>query len=201
MRRTVTKTVMTTGSVHAAEGNREIDPVLEGIDQATLDMLFSVSYEELRRLASAVRKSDPNATFSPTTLVNEAWLKLSRTRPGGFVSRLHFKRIAARAMRQILVDAARRKNSARHGGDMALVTFDEDSAHETHAAADEIIALDEALRELSRISPRQAAMVEARFFGGLDSSETASLLGVSEATVLRDWRAARAWLSVELRSS
>jgi RNA polymerase sigma factor (TIGR02999 family) len=192
---------MATGSAQVAEGNGELDPILDGIDQATLDTLFSASYEELRRLASVVRKSDPNATFSPTTLVNEAWLKLSRTPPAGFVSKLHFKRVAARAMRQILVDAARRKKAARHGGEMLLVTFDEDAAHPTHAAADEIIALDEALRELSRISPRQAAMVEARFFGGLDSSETASLLGISEATVLRDWRAARAWLSVELRSS
>lgn len=175
----------------------DIDPIFGDIDQGTLDTLFSVTYEELRRLAAIVRKSHSNATLSPTTLVNEAWLKLSRTPPAGLQSKLHFKRLAARAMRQILVDAARRKNAARHGGDALLVTFD-DGAEQTEAAASDLIALDDALEALSRINSRQAAMVEARFFGGLDIPETAKLLGVSEATVLRDWRAAKAWLSVEL---
>ena len=138
------------------------------------------------------------ATLSPTTLVNEAWLKLSRNPPPGFESQLHFKRIAARAMRQVLVDAARRKSAVRHGGDFVLVTLD-DGVEQTSAAADELIALDEALTQLARINPRQASMVEARFFGGLDTGETAELLGVSEATILRDWRAAKAWLSNEVR--
>jgi RNA polymerase sigma factor (TIGR02999 family) len=191
---------MESRSAHPGGGSDEIDTVLSGIDQRTLDALFSATYEELRRLAGLVRKSSPNATLSPTTLVNEAWLKLSRTPPGGIASEIHFKRIAARAMRQILVDAARKKNAARHGGDLVQVTFD-DGAEQIAATADDLIALDEALRELTRISPRQAAMVEARFFGGLDIPETAELLGISEATVLRDWRAAKAWLSLELRSS
>ena len=176
------------------------DSILNGIDQQTLDRLFSATYEELRRLAGMVRKSDSNATLSPTTLVNEAWLKLSRTPPAAFTSELHFKRIAARAMRQILVDAARRKNATRHGGDFVRVTLD-DGIDQAAAEAGDIIALDEALQALSRLNPRQAAMVEARFFGGLDVVETARMLGVSEATVLRDWRAAKAWLSVELRAS
>ena len=191
---------MESRSAHPGGGSDEIDTVLSGIDQRTLDALFSATYEELRRLAGLVRKSSPNATLSPTALVNEAWLKLSRTPPAGIASEIHFKRIAARAMRQILVDAARKKNAARHGGDLVQVTFD-DGAEQMAATADDLIALDEALRELARISPRQAAMVEARFFGGLDIPETAELLGISEATVLRDWRAAKAWLSVELRSS
>jgi RNA polymerase sigma factor, TIGR02999 family len=182
------------------EGEVDVDPLFAGIDQATLDTLFSATYEELRRLAATVRRSESAATLSPTTLVNEAWLKLSRNPPAGMTSKVHFKRIAARAMRQILVDAARRKGSARHGSDVLLVTFDEAEAH-SPAAADELIALDEALRELARIQPRQAAMVEARFFGGLDVAETAQVLEISEATVLRDWRAAKAWLSVELRQS
>ena len=176
------------------------DSILHGIDQHTLDTLFSATYEELRRLAAIVRKSHSNATLSPTTLVNEAWLKLSRTPPAAFTSELHFKRIAARAMRQILVDAARRKNAARHGGDFLRVTLDDGFDHAAAEAGD-IIALDEALAQLALINPRQAAMVEARFFGGLDVVETAHMLGVSEATVLRDWRAAKAWLSVELRAS
>ena len=174
--------------------------VTEGIDQAALDILFSATYEELRRLASQVRKSQSAVTLSPTTLVNEAWLKLSRTPPAGITSKVHFKRIAARAMRQIIVDAARKKNAERHGGGALFVTFD-DGVEQSSAAAADIVALDEALHELSRINPRQAAMVEARFFGGLDVAETAGLLGVSEATILRDWRAAKAWLSLELKST
>jgi len=191
---------MESRSAHLEGGSNEFDTVLGGIDQGTLDALFSATYEELRHLAGIVRKSSPNATLSPTTLVNEAWLKLSRTPPAGVASKLHFKRIAARAMRQILVDSARRKNAARHGGDLMQVTFD-DGAEQMAATAGDLVALDDAMRELARISPRQAAMVEARFFGGLDIPETAELLGISEATVLRDWRAAKAWLSVELRSA
>ncbi len=184
--------------------SQSVQPSEESIapemDQVSLDLLFSAAYEELRRLASAVRRSDAAATLSPTTLVNEAWLKLSRTPPAGVTSEIHFKRIAARAMRQILVDAARRKHAERHGGDVLLVTFD-DGIEQTAADAGSVVALDEALHELSRINPRQAAMVEARFFGGLDVRETAELLGISEATVLRDWRAAKAWLTVELRGN
>lgn len=190
---------MESRSAHLEGGKTSIDDVLGGIDQPVLDMLFSTTYEELRRLAAIVRRSDANATLSPTTLVNEAWLKLSRAPPSGLSSKVHFKRIAARAMRQILVDAARRKNALRHGGELLQVTLD-DGAEQTAASAEDLVALDDALRELARINSRQAAMVEARFFGGLDIPETAELLGISEATVLRDWRAAKAWLSLELRS-
>jgi RNA polymerase sigma factor (TIGR02999 family) len=197
MRRTREETVMDSRNAPVASDS---DSILKGIDQRTLDTLFSATYEELRHLAGIVRKSDAGATLSPTTLVNEAWLKLSRTPPGAFASELHFKRIAARAMRQILVDAARRKSAARHGGDFLRVTLD-DGFQQTSADASELVALEEALQELARINPRHAAMVEARFFGGLDTAETAKMLGVSEATVLRDWRAAKAWLSVELRRS
>ena len=186
-------------SAQAADGG-SVDSVFHGIDQATLDTLFSAAYEELRRLAAIVKKSDSSATLSPTTLVNEAWLKLSRTPPAGFTSEIHFKRIAARAMRQILVDAARRKSAVRHGGDLVAVTFD-DGIEQTIAAASDLLVLDDALRELASVNPRQASMIEARFFGGLDVKETAELLGISEATVLRDWRAAKAWLAVELQSS
>lgn len=166
--------------------------------QSALNDLFSVAYEELRRLASSVRRSDPNATLSPTALVNEAWLKLANSPNFATTSRLHFKRIAARAMRQLLIDAARRRNSDKRGGDFAVVTFDE-SLEQTASCGKELLALDAALQELARIHPRQAMMVESRFFGGLDISETAALLDVSEATILRDWRAAKAWLSHELR--
>jgi RNA polymerase sigma factor (TIGR02999 family) len=163
----------------------------------TLDALFSLAYEELRRLAASVRRNDAAATISPTTLVNEAWLKLASSPAAAATSPLHFKRIAARAMRQVLVDVARRRTADKRGGpDAVAVTFDEG----TYAAtgSNDLLALNAALDDLARLNPRQAQMVESRFFGGLDVSETAELLGVSEATVLRDWRAARAWLAVEL---
>jgi RNA polymerase sigma factor (TIGR02999 family) len=182
---------------------------LRGLDHAgsatpeerrALDQLFSLAYEELRRLASSVKRSDPHATLSPTTLVHEAWLKLSNSPQLGHESRLHFKRIAARAMRQLLVEAARRRHAYKRGGSegTVMVVFD-DSLDEAAAYGREILALDSALNDLARMSPRQATLVESRFFGGLDIGETAELLEVSEATVLRDWRAAKAWLANELR--
>ena len=168
-------------------------------ERQELDYLFSVTYEELRRLASTVRRGDPSATLSPTALVNEAWIKLAASPRFAATSRLHFKRIAARAMRQLLIEAARRRNALkRGGGDNWTVTFD-DPVHEAASTGAELLALDTALSELARVNPRQALMVESRFFGGLDSAEAAEMLGVSEATILRDWRAAKAWLARELR--
>jgi RNA polymerase sigma factor (TIGR02999 family) len=168
-------------------------------DRRALDHLFSATYEELRRLASTVRRGDPSITLNPTALVNEAWLKLAGSPQVGQSSRLHFKRIAARAMRQVLVEAARRRKARKRGGDAAVVvTFDED-LDAAQTVGEDLLALDTALDELARIAPRQATMVESRFFGGLDVTETAALLQVSEATILRDWRAAKAWLSHELR--
>jgi len=170
------------------------------VDRQALDQLFSVAYEELRRLASSVRRDDPSATLSPTALVHEAWIRLARSPSFSPESALHFKRIAARAMRQVLVDAARRRHARKRGADVAFVTFDE-SLHAGASSAEDVIALDAALEQLARVSPRQAAMVESRFFGGFDAKETAELLEISEATVLRDWRAAKAWLARELRRS
>lgn len=165
----------------------------------SIDRIFTLTYEELRRLAASVRRSDPISTLSPTTLVNEAWLKL-RNSPGlAELAPLHFKRIAARAMRQVLIEAARRRKALKRGGGAALVTFDE-SVDVALNSAHDLLGLDVALDELARLNPRQAQMVESRFFGGLDVAETAELLGVSEATVQRDWRAARAWLGQALRS-
>jgi RNA polymerase sigma-70 factor, ECF subfamily len=168
-------------------------------DRQTLDHLFSVTYEELRRLAASVRRSDPAATLNPTALVNEAWMKLAKSPEIATTSRLHFKRIAARAMRQLLIEAARRRKAGKRGGGAEItVTFDE-SYRKTPSCGDDLLALDTALDALEAMNPRQALMVESRFFGGLDIPETATLLNVSEATVLRDWRAAKAWLAHELR--
>jgi RNA polymerase sigma factor (TIGR02999 family) len=164
-----------------------------------LDELFSVTYEELRRLASTVKRSDPCATLNPTALVNEAWIKLANSPRLAATSRLHFKRIAARAMRQLLIEAARRRHARKRGGHEALsVTFDE-AIDQTATTGRDLLALNDALDELARLNPRQALMIESRFFGGLEISETAELLGVSEATILRDWRAAKAWLASQMR--
>ena len=170
-------------------------------DRRAVDDLFSLTYEELRRLASSVKRDDPSATLNPTALVNEAWLKLANSPRLASASRLHFKRIAARAMRQLLVEAARRRNADKRGGSDAvkrMVTFDESLAPNTNSVK-EVLALDSALHELARLQPRQALIVESRFFGGCDIPETAALAGVSEATILRDWRAAKAWLAQALR--
>jgi len=167
-------------------------------ERAELNYLFSITYEELRRLASTVRRGDPSATLNPTALVNEAWLKLASSPGVANTSQLHFKRIAARAMRQVLVEAARRRHAGKRGGQMAnFVTFDESLS--PVACEQELLGLDSALDELARVEPRQAMMVESRFFGGLEIVEIAQLLEVSEATILRDWRAAKAWLAHTLR--
>jgi RNA polymerase sigma factor (TIGR02999 family) len=125
-------------------------------------------------------------------------MKLAASPAFRSTSPLHFKRIAARAMRQVLVEAARRRHAAQRGGEGAtFVTFDDTIGHPVSAAHD-LMALDAALDDLARISPRQAAVVECRYFGGLDVAEAAALLQVSEATIHRDWRAARAWLQEQI---
>lgn len=168
------------------------------LGRADLDALFNLTYAELRRLASAVKRGDPSLTLNPTALVHEAWVKLSASPALRATSSLHFKRIAARAMRQVLVEAARRRHSAKRGSGAWLVSFDENVTTPL-STTDDVLVLDELLRDLARMQPRQAELVESRFFGGLDVPETAALLNVSEATVLRDWRAAKAWLGAELR--
>jgi len=175
-----------------------VDPT--ALERKNLDQLFSLTYEELRRLASSVKRGDPSNTLSATALVNEAWLRLAKSPGIAATSRLHFKRIAARAMRQMLIEAARRRNAHKRGGDgqAIFVSFD-DSLDHAATGTENLLALDTALTELARLEPRQALIVESRFFGGLQISEISSLIGVSEATILRDWRAAKAWLGQELR--
>ncbi len=166
---------------------------------AEADKLFTVVYEELRRIAHGVKRNDSSATLNPTALVHEAWLKLAGSQQIYAASALHFKRIAARAMRQVLVEAARQRNADKRGAGVSLAALDEAFAT-TPASGQQVIALDEALRELEELDPRRAAGVEARFFGGFTATEIASLLGISEETVLEDWRGAKAWLRYRLRA-
>ena len=171
-------------------------------DRNAFDEQFSLVYEELRRLAASVLRSEQTGKVTPTTLVHEAWLKLASSPEIAETSPLHFRRIAGRAMRQVLVDLARRRNTMRRGNGASLVTFDESvPGMSSESNPRDILALDSALDSLSRLSARQATLVEARFFGGLEMCEVAELLEVSEATVAREWRAARAWLALEIRRS
>ncbi len=165
----------------------------------TLDELFSLAYEELRRLAATVRQNDPNSSLSPTALVHEAWLKLQGRADVPADSRLHFRRLAARAMRQIVVDLARRRITEKRGAGSALVTYDDD-LEDAAATGEDVLLLHDALDALATQAPRQAGVVELRYFGGFDLREIAELLDVGTATVSRDWRAAKAWLAANLQN-
>ena len=181
---------------------RDGDAAVTGEDRRTLDDLFSLIYEDLRRLASFARRAEVHATINSTALVHEAWLKLKDS-PGLATKSLpHFKSIAAKAMRQVLVDEARRRNAFKRagGGEASIVTFD-DAVEPIVTTDEELLALNEALEQLACLSPRQAQVVESRFFGGLSVAESAELLQVSESVIERDWRTARAWLGSRIRSA
>ena len=170
-------------------------------DARVFDEVFSLAYEELRQIASSVRRREINSTLSSTALVHEAWLRLAKSPSLVCTSELHFKRIAARAMRHILVEAARRRNARKRGGGNGyeLPEWFELSVDPFTRSDAEMLALDSALDQLARLCPRQAAIVEHRFFTGMSVEESATLLNVGRTTAERDWRAARAWLAKEIR--
>jgi len=169
-------------------------------ERRALDDIFSLVYEELRRLASFIRRNEANVTINSTALVHEAWLKLKGSPHLASTSVPHFKAIAAKAIRQVLVDEARRRHARKRGGaGTVFVTLDE-SAEKIVSSDEELLALEAALGQLARMNTRQAQMVECRFFGGLNVAETAELLGISESAVDRDWRAAKAWLASRIRA-
>lgn len=165
-----------------------------------IDELFSATYEELRRMAVSIKKDDAKTPVSANTLVNEAWLKLVNSKKLDFKSSLHFKMVAGRAMRQILIDAARRRVALKRGGESDTTCLSaEDNIPEEIPGERELLRLRESLEELSRLNPRQGILVKSRYFGGLAFSEIAAMLEVSESTVLREWRAAKAWLGSRMR--
>lgn len=167
-----------------------------GADGAA-DRLVPLVYDELHKLAvHYMRAERGDHTLQPTALVHEAYLRLVDQRNASWQNRSHFFGIAAQAMRRILVDHARRKRAGkREGGDR--VTLDESVAEAPQRSVD-LIALDDALNKLASLDPRQARVVELRFFGGLDIEQTAESLGISPATVKRDWTFARAFLQREM---
>jgi RNA polymerase sigma factor (TIGR02999 family) len=170
-------------------------------DEAALDQLLPAVYEELRRIAhNQLRGEREDHTLRTTELVHEAYMKLVDHNTVDWQDRQHFFAVAARAMRQVLVDHARKKTAAKRGGEAPAVSLDGVTLpHDTKM--EELIALDDALDRLAARDERSAKVVECRFFGGYTIAETADVLDVSRSTVKRDWRAARAWLNRALDRS
>ncbi|MBD3258601.1 sigma-70 family RNA polymerase sigma factor [candidate division GN15 bacterium] len=180
----------------------EITRLLEAAgagDQVAINDLLPLIYDEVKRLAQAQLRSErADHTLNATALVHEAYLKLVVQDRVSWQNRAHFFAIAAQAMRRILVDYARGRIAQKRGGGQPVVTLNEEIVS-TGSRAEDIAALDEALERLGQLSERQCKIVELRFFSGLTEREVAEAVGVSEATVKRDWRMARAWLSKELK--
>jgi RNA polymerase sigma factor (TIGR02999 family) len=168
-------------------------------DQAALDRLMPLVYSELRRLAgNYLRRERAEHTLQPTALVNEAYLKLIDQRNAKWQNRAHFFGIAAQLMRRILVDHARQHQAIKRGGSAQQrlsVTSAEKLVKQPEV---DLLALNEALDELEKMDPQQSRIVELKFFGGLSIEEIAEVVGISHATVERDWKMARAWLRRQL---
>lgn len=163
-------------------------------DVTALDKLMPLVYEELRRLARYyMRRERPGHTLQTGALVNEAYLRLVDHKGMRWQNRAHFYAVAAQAMRRILVDHARFHRYAKRGGGAQPLELDAAAAQFQRQAA-ELVALDDALSDLSAIDPRKSQIVEMRYFGGMSVEETAQVLGVSSVTVMREWRTAKAWL-------
>lgn len=167
---------------------------------AALEDLVPLIYDELREIAHRRLVGDPrNDSIQTTELVHETYLKLVGDARVTQRGRAYFYGAAARAMRQVLVDAARKRHAVKRGGDVSMITLDDDATAITEYG-DDLLDLNDALLELEKHNPRQARVVECRYFGGLGVEETAAALDVSARTVKSDWALAKAWLFDELRS-
>jgi RNA polymerase sigma-70 factor, ECF subfamily len=168
-------------------------------DQAALEKLMPLVYSELRRLATNyLRRERAEHTLQPTALVNEAYLKLVDQRHAKWQNRAHFFGISAQLMRRILVDHARQRQAVKRGGvEQQRLSITSAQAVMKQPEID-LLALNEALEELTKMDPLHGRIVELKFFGGLSIEETAEVLGISHATVERDWKLARAWLRRQL---
>jgi RNA polymerase sigma factor (TIGR02999 family) len=163
-------------------------------DRMALDRLMPVVYAELRKLAgSYLREERPNHTLQPTALVHEAYLRLTSQREVAWQNRAHFFGIAAQMMRRVLIDHAREHQAAKRAGGAVRVALDADIGA-VGPIDYEVLMLNQALDDLAALDPRQAQIVELRYFGGLSEHEVAAVMGLSRATVAREWQTARAWL-------
>ena len=167
-------------------------------DSKALDALLPVVYKELRRLAHVhLQKERPDHTLQSAALVHEAYLRLIGLSAPQWESRAHFFAIAAGLMRQILVDYARRHTAKKRGGSLCKVSLNDATTASRRKDVD-VVALDDALKTLAKIDPRQSRVVELRFFAGLSLQEISDAMEIAPATVQRDWTAARAWLHREI---
>lgn len=194
----------TLGSAATGEVTRLLAAARQG-DGSAMHRLVPLLYDELRaRARRELRRRRPGRTLTTTALVHEAYLKLVG-RDADFRDRSHFLAVAALAMRHVLVDAARRRVAKKRGGEEVRITFDElrlgQEEPGTEARAVEILAVDRALTSLAALDERLSRLVEMRFFGGLTEEEVAEVMGISERTVRRDWRKARAFLFHSLAGS
>jgi RNA polymerase sigma factor (TIGR02999 family) len=170
-------------------------------NQAALDKLYPLVYNELRRMAHGyLRRERKGHTLQTTALINEAYLRLVDQKCVHWANRSHFFGISAQIMRRILIDHARRYDYAKRGGGAQRISLDE-VAVVAKERARSLLMLDEALKTLAKIDPRRSEVVELRYFGGLNNEEIARVLKISENTVTRDWNMARAWLYQELSGS
>ena len=170
-------------------------------NQAAFEELIPLVYDELRRLAHRqLRGERPNHTLQTAELVHETYLRLVDSSRVNWQNRVHFLAVAAQAMRRILVDAARARQSLKRGGELTRVALDADLTIASAPHVD-VVALDDALDTLAGADPRRSRVVELRFFGGLSVDETAEVLSVSPETVMRDWKVAKAWLFRQLNSA
>lgn len=186
--------------IDAADITRLLEAATDGRPEA-LDEVFEVAYPRLREIAQARRRGWRGSdTLNTTGLVHEAYLKLVSAGPGSYESRGHFFATTARAMRQVLINYAEKQSAKKRGGGQRDVTLYESDAV-TDEALDELLSLDDALRRLEAVDARQAGVVECLFFAGLTVAETAEAVGISPATVKRDWSAARAWLYRTMQGS
>lgn len=168
-------------------------------NKSALDQLMPLVYAELRRMARHYMSAQgPTLTLQTTALIHEAYVRLVGDAGRRWENRAHFFGVAAKAMRHVLVDYARARHAVRRGGDAKrVITFDEAVIVSDDRVAG-VVALDDALTELAELHPRQGQVVELKYFGGLSVKETAEALNVSPETVMRDWRAAKAWLYLQL---
>ena len=187
--------------MHSPDNNditRMLIEVTNG-NQDAVNRLLPFLYDELRRLAgSYLRKERVDHTLQPTALVHEAYMKLIDQRNVKWQNRAHFFGIAAQVMRRILLDHARKHLAEKRGGDAEKLPLEEELLVVSHGRSAELVALDDALAELAKFDADKAKLVELRYFGGLSIEETAEVMGVSVATVNRQWRLAKAWLFNQL---
>jgi len=168
-------------------------------DAAALEKLITAVYQELRRMADHyLRGERAGHSLQPTALVHEAYLRLIDQTKVEWHNRAHFFGVAAQMMRRILIDHAKARHRAKRGGAAVKVSLDEGAVFSQERAA-ELVALDDALQELSKVDERKSRIVELRYFGGLTVEETAQVLGISDKTVMRDWNLAKAWLYQQLQ--